>query len=443
MNGMPASIRPALRRLERRLAIGLFLDVWPAWAVASLLLAGLVAVVCRMFLPAAAASVHWLWLAPFLTAAPALIYCVMRAYRPGEVVAIADWLNGGQGMLLTLLETNDPAWAESPLAGDASKFPLPRLRPWRKLAALPAAVAFLATALWLPQRVPRGTNAILADDIAANLVATVAELKQQELITPDEEKKLDEEIERIRRGAEERVDASSWEAADALRDRVVTGVSEKQNALNWAEESLARYAAAAGAGTGADAVSQAHAGELMKALERLGQSGLLAGAPADVQRLLPSGRLPTDAASLRELMASLSKHLADTEGRFGALAKLGKEFGRFDPSEFPLDSSQSSPDGDGRPGSGGINRGRADAALTWGKESLPFDRFKAEPLPPGAARSADDWAPVVELPGTPGAAPTASAPAAARQYAAVAGQGAWRRTLAPRHQSAVKRYFEK
>jgi len=443
MNGMPASIRPALRRLERRLAIGLFLDVWPAWAVASLLLAGLVAVVCRMFLPAAAASVHWLWLAPFLTAAPALIYCVMRAYAPGEVVAIADWLNGGQGMLLTLLETNDPAWAESPLAGDASKFPLPRLRPWRKLAALPAAVAFLATALWLPQRVPRGTNAILADDIAANLVATVAELKQQELITPDEEKKLDEEIERIRRGAEERVDASSWEAADALRDRVVTGVSEKQNALNWAEESLARYAAAAGAGTGADAVSQAHAGELMKALERLGQSGLLAGAPADVQRLLQSGRLPTDAASLRELMASLSKHLADTEGRFGALAKLGKEFGRFDPSEFPLDSSQSSPDGDGRPGSGGINRGRADAALTWGKESLPFDRFKAEPLPPGAARSADDWAPVVELPGTPGAAPTASAPAAARQYAAVAGQGAWRRTLAPRHQSAVKKYFEK
>ena len=143
MNGMPASVRPALRRLERRLAIGLFL----------------VAVVCRMFLPAAAASVHWLWLAPFLTAAPALIYCVMRAYRPGEVVAIADWLNGGQGMLLTLLETNDPAWAESPLAGGASKFPLPRLRPWRTLAALPPAVAFLATALWLPQRVPRGTNA--------------------------------------------------------------------------------------------------------------------------------------------------------------------------------------------------------------------------------------------------------------------------------------------
>ena len=125
------------------------------------------------------------------------------------------------------------------------------------------------------------------------------------------------------------------------------------------------------------------------------------------------------------------------------LGRLGKEFGRFDPSEFPLDSSESAANGDGNPGQGGINRGRGDAPLTWGKESLPFDRFKAQPLPPGAARSPDDWAPVVELPGAPQESPAQSASSAARQYAAVAGQTAWRRTLAPRHQSAVKKYFEK
>ena len=135
---MPLSVRPALKRLARRLAIGLFLDVWPAWAVASLLLAGLVAVVCRMFFPGAASRLHWLWLAPVLTALPALIACARRAYRPAEVVAVADWLNGGQGMLLTLFENDDLAWAGSPLAEHASKFSLPRLRPWRKLAALPA-----------------------------------------------------------------------------------------------------------------------------------------------------------------------------------------------------------------------------------------------------------------------------------------------------------------
>ena len=440
---MPASVRPALRRLERRLAIGLFLDVWPTWAVASLLLAGLVAVVCRLFFPAAASRLPWLWLAPVLSSLPALTICVMRRYRPAEVVALADWLNGGRGMLLTLFENDDPVWAGSSLAADASSFSLPKLRPWRRLALLPPALLFLATALWLPQRLPRGSNAMLADDIAASLAATVAELKQQELITDSEEKKLEEEIARIRRGAEERVDASAWEAADALRDKVAAGVTEKQNALNWAEESVARYAAAAQGGANGDALAQAHADELMKALEQLRQSGLLAGAPADVQRLLQSGKLPADAASLRQLLASLSKSLADAEGRIGALGKLGKEVGRFNPSEFPLDSDRSSIDGDGRPGNGGLNRGRADASLTWGKESAPFDRFKAEALPPGAARSPDDWAPVVQLPGSPGESPGQSAASAARQYTAVAGQSAWRRTLAPRHQSAVKKYFEK
>ena len=444
MNELPVSVRPALRRLARRLAIGLFLDVWPAWAVASLLLAGLVALVCRMFVASAASRVHWLWLAPVLTTIPALIACFVRAYRPAEVVALADWLGGGQGMLLTLRERNDPAWADSVMLEHASTFALPRLRPWRRLAALPPALAFLAAALLLPQRMPaQGANPILADDIAADLTATVVQLKQQELITPVEEKRLEEEIERIRRGAQERVDASSWEAADALRERVAAGLSEKQDAVKWAEESLARYAADAQAGATGESRSEAHAAELTKALEKLAQSGLLAGAPADLQRLLKAGKLPADAASLGALAASLTKHLAETKGRFGGLAGLGKEFGRFDPAEFPLDSSQSAPDGDGAPGRGGINRGRADAPLTWGKESLPFDRFKAQALPPGAARSPDDWAPIVELPGAPRESPEASTPSAVRQYAAATGQTAWRRTLAPRHQSAVKKYFEK
>lgn len=442
MKAMPASVRPALRRLARRLAIGLFLDVWPAWAVASLLLAGLVALVCRMFFAGAASSLHWLWLAPVVTAVPALVVCFIRAYRPAEVVALADWLNGGQGLLLTLLETGDPAWADSPILERASTFALPRLRPWRKLAALLPALAFLAAAWLLPQRMPpQGSNAVLADDIAAGLTATVAELKQQELITPADEKRLQEEIERIRRGAQERVDASSWEAADALREKVAAGLSEKQDAVKWARESLDRYAAAAQAGSNIGPGSEASAAELTKALEKLAQSGLLAGAPADLQRLLKSGKLPADAKSLGELTASLSKYLGETNGRIGDLARLGKEFGRFDPSEFPLESGQSPPGED--PGRGGIDRGRADAALTWGKESLPFDRFKSEALPPGAPRSPDDWAPLVVLPGAPRESPELSAPSAARQYAATAGEAAWRRTLAPRHQSAVKKYFQK
>ena len=441
MTSVPVSLRPHLRRLARRLTIGLFLDMWPIWAVASLLLAGLLALVCRLFEPAAAPYLAWLWLAPVVAAVPVLILCVMRKYRPAEVVAIADWLNGGHGLMLTLMERMDEAWGGR-LEG-ASTVALPRLRPWRRLAWLPAALAFLAVALSLPQRIPRASTTVLAEEIADDLKTTLTELKQQQLVTPEEEKTLEQEIERIRRAAEERVDASAWEATDALREKVAATVAEKQDAVKWAEETLARYAAAAQAAPGGEVKPGAEAAELTKALENLAESGLLANAPPDLQRLLRGGKLPADPKGMRELAAAVSKYLAETKGRMGDLARMGKEFGRFDPSEFPLESNESGPDGDGNPGRGGINRGRGDAPLTWGKESLPFDRFKAQALPPGAARSPDDWAPLAEMPGTPQESAELSARSAARQYAAAAGQAAWRRTLAPRHQSAVKKYFDK
>jgi hypothetical protein len=441
MTGMPASFSPDLRRLARRLTLGLFLDEWPRWAVASLLLGGLVAVVCRMFVASAAPALPWLWLAPLATAVPVLILSVARAYRPGEVVALADWLSGGHGLLLTLQETGDMTWAGSERAATLSRFELPRLQPWRRLAAMPPAVAFLGLALWIPQRFPPDPS-VLADQIATDLTVTVAELKQQELITEAEEDRLEAEIERIRESAKQRVDASSWEAADALREEMSAALSEKADAARWAEESLARYAAAAEAGGSLGTGASAEAAEFSKALDKLAKSGMLATAPAELKALAKGARLPTDPRALRELQASLAKYLGEMSGRMASAGKLAKEAGRFDPAEFPL-ASEVPRDGDGEPGTGAANRGRADADLTWGKETAPFDKFKAKPLPPGAARSADDWAPVVELPGAPQESAELSRGGAARQYDAVAGQSAWRRNLAPRHQSAVKKYFQK
>ncbi len=438
---MPESVSPGLRRLGRRLAMGLFLDIWPAWAVGSLLVAGLVTLACRLFVPAAAPWLRWLWLTPVVATVPVVFLCLRRSYRPAEIVAVADWLNGGVGTLLTLYETNDPSWTNSDLATRASTFTLPRLRPWRRLVALPPALVFMAAAHWIPQRMPPHTNVVLAEAIAGNLTATVKELTQQQLLSPEEEQKIEEEIERIRKGAEQRVDASSWEAADSLRDKLSADIAGKQDAIQWAEQTLARYAAAAAGGPSPDGMAAPQSAELMKVLERLAERGLLAGAPQDLQRLAAGAKLPTDAASLRKLTAALAKHLQDINGRMAGVARLGKDPGRFDPSEFPL--GESGPDADGEPGRGGVNRGRGDADLTWGKETSPQDRFKSHALPPGAARSPDDWAPLVELPGAPRESPGASGSAAARQYDAVAGQSAWRRSLAPRHQSAVKKYFDK
>jgi hypothetical protein len=439
---MPATGEQALRRLARRLAIGLFLDAWPMWAAGSLALAGLATLISRVFIPAAAPQVRWLWLAPLFAALPALLIAYRRCYSAADVVALADSLTGGRGTLLALFETGDIAWRESALAATACAVSLPRLRPWRRMAVVCPAAAFMAAAFWIPQRLPQRTDALLANEVAGRLEATLTELKHEQLITAAEEERLNDEIERIRRGAERRVDASAWEAADALSDKMAAGVADKQNALQWAEEALARYQAASkGAGAGQRDVAGTQAAELTKALERLEQHGLLRGAPEDVRRLLEGARLPTDAASLKALMSSLSKHLRDANGRIAGLSQLGKAPGRFNPSEFPL-ASATSVDRDGVPGRGSVTRGRADADLTWGKETAPLDRFQDSALPPGAPRSPDDWAPVVEMPGAPDADPVLTSPSAARQYTAVAGQSAWRRTLAPRHQSAVKKYFE-
>ena len=54
MKDLPASVRPILRRLTRRVAFGLFLEIWPRWAIGSFLIAGTVALVCRMFFEGAA-----------------------------------------------------------------------------------------------------------------------------------------------------------------------------------------------------------------------------------------------------------------------------------------------------------------------------------------------------------------------------------------------------
>jgi hypothetical protein len=445
MTDLPASVRPLLRRLTRRLAIGLFLEIWPRWAIGSLLIAGTTALVCRIFFSGAAAFLPWLWLAPVLSIVPVVILCIRRAYRPSEIAALADSLGGGHGTLLTLLETNDPAWTGA--LERLTPFTMPRLRPWGKLAPVFACAIFLTATLLVPQRILRSTNTVLANDIVADLKTAVEELKKQDLLTPEEQKNLQEEIERIRKDALDRVDQSSWEAADAVREKMTASLNQKEDAVNWAEQSLARFAAAAQAGVPPTA---AQSEELANAIQKLAQTGMLGDAPADLQKLLGGEdaiaggnvKLPADPRQLRKLAAALAQHLGDRSRRFGDLRRLPKEAGRFDPAEFGEFNYEKQPDGDGDPGRGGINRGRGDAELTWGDEALPFDRFKSVELPPGSVRSPDDWSPVAVLPGAPKEAAERTLSSTGVQFAGTAGQAAVRRTLAPRHYSAVKRYFE-
>ncbi|MFO0981607.1 MAG: hypothetical protein U1E76_07610 [Planctomycetota bacterium] len=94
-----------------------------------------------------------------------------------------------------------------------------------------------------------------------------------------------------------------------------------------------------------------------------------------------------------------------------------------------------------QPGNGGVDRGRADAAMIWGKESAgQSDRFAVRVLKPGDYLDPDQSTTL----GVSQAAPEANpqrAPTDRTSVPADQGQGAWRRRLSPRHRDAVKAFF--
>jgi hypothetical protein len=452
MSHLPDPVRSVLRRLRYRLAIGVFLDYWPRWAAASLLLAGIVALTCRLWFPGV--ELPLLWIAPIIAGIPALIQSARHFYRPDHIAAIADSLGGGQGTLLALLETQDPAWTEFCEIKKFSTFPFPRFQVWRRFAMLVPAAAFLVIALMLPQRIPAAAKTALANDIAAELKIKLEALKKQDMIAPSEEKELQAEIERIRKDSLERVDASTWEASDSMREKFAAKIAEKQDAVKWAADVLSRFSktgesGSANAGASGSANSDVKTGELGAAIDKLAHTGMLANAPEELQKLLGGKdaiaggkcQLPKDAQSLKKLAASFKNYLGDQGKKFSDIAqRTGAS--RFDPSEYPpFNYDRDRPEGDGDPGTGGLSRGRADADLTWGRESRGFDIFKTQSLPPGSYRSPDEWVPFGNMPGAPKTSPELSGASSGMQYAGVA-QSAWRRSLAPRHYSAVKKYFD-
>lgn len=93
------------------------------------------------------------------------------------------------------------------------------------------------------------------------------------------------------------------------------------------------------------------------------------------------------------------------------------------------------------PGSGGVNRGRADAALTAGAETPhASSAFQARRLDPARIEDREQ----LKLLGVGSVAPDATEQGEAiglGAHGVDAGEAAWRRRLAPRHRHAVGSFF--
>ncbi len=95
----------------------------------------------------------------------------------------------------------------------------------------------------------------------------------------------------------------------------------------------------------------------------------------------------------------------------------------------------------GRPGRGGIDRGRGDANLDFtGSTKEAKDASKPERLPPGAARPAPSILLGVSRAEPQGKAvrDTGAGSAGAEGF----GAAAWRRRIVPRHRDAVRGFFD-
>lgn len=96
-----------------------------------------------------------------------------------------------------------------------------------------------------------------------------------------------------------------------------------------------------------------------------------------------------------------------------------------------------------QPGSGGVNRGRGDAEMTWGEESEgATDKFPLQVLPPAALEDLQNSGLLGVGRGSPTAEPNAEAAGNAAVSGSV-GKAAWRRRLSPSHRQAVKTFFSK
>ena len=263
----------------------------------------------------------WLLAAPALAILPAAVRLPFGAPTGLEqILAIIDALTGGDGAVLTFSNaTNQPA--ES---GTANRPRRARASAVHSMAA--ACRGGAGTGVSAHRLAPAAADACMvprrmADDVVAGLAATLAELKTHDLVTPAEEKQLEQEIERVKNAAREKMDASAWEAADAVYGRRWPRM-RRQNVTprRWREHCRALLRR----GRCRRQYGQRIGERRIVALEALARSGALAGAPADIQKMLASGKLPGDAASSRKtcrLACPVSRRRSGQCGRASAASE--------------------------------------------------------------------------------------------------------------------------
>ena len=456
-----APVHRWIDRFEKRLLWGRFLQRAAESLAVALFVFGTAVLIVRLWIPHAWPYV--LWLAVGVMPAAALAWYQARRSRDARsrAVAMLDQALDTGGLLMTLTEQPDPQWAERlPQAEIVWREALPRIRPRRFASYLALPLLFAVASCFVPLREASSTP-ILRNSVGQQATEQLEELLTalDEVLPEEEKKELEKEIEKLAEETRQTpLTHEKWETIDALRERMTARVEAATAEASKFSDAVAQLAKA---GDENLPLSEENLLRLEKdavdALQQLMKKGAFDSAPQSLkdqlQRLSQKKRLPSDPAEREKLLDELREHLDQEERKLSELRKKcegckslckGQCEGEGECEGQCEGKKSGSRDGDGRPGRGGVNRGRGDAELTWGDESdKDGTKFKETVLPPGMRDQPKEE--TVGLSKTaPNEEPAANAArGAARDIDPASGQTTWNRPLSPKHRNVVRKFFDK
>lgn len=406
-------------------------------------------------------------------AASAAVLAYRRIPSHESARALIDCHSRCGGLLMASSEIGLGVWQERmpPLV-------VPRLcwRGRRTWGLFWAACAFVAISFAVPQRyvTPMSQRPLNVESEVADLQRKIEILEEEQVLEPEQATEMAKKLERVAAEARGEDPAKTWEALDHLDEAAAAAARQS------AEEALAKTEKAAKAESLARGLGEAAAdldpAALSQAMEKLAE--LVNKAAADNEALrsalgeemcsaCQAGSL--DLGQCKELAACLGQCKEGLAGKLAQLAEAGlispqaldkiAELGQCDGAGLAEFLKEGEGEGlglscseqidlwlaEGRPGQGGVDRGRGDAPMTWTDPSSEEGvDFTEQALPPASVAALKEN----RLVGVSIGAPTVGAPAeptgqGGLDGAAAGGGSAHTHTILPRHRGSVKRYFER
>jgi hypothetical protein len=465
---MKRDLQSTLDLVQRSVTRGVFWTVLVRFSAIVLGVLGVLALLARSLLDMPLERVAWIFAAWACVPLLALWYARSKRLSRTGAAAWLDLQAGSSGIVVTSSERDGAAWSGALQSALQAPFQLPRAHVGRAGLALVLALLFAAAALWVP--IPRtvvGPPLALQKASIERVAEQLATLKEEVELEPSFTEEVEASLERIDQGEASSTAEATFEALDRALERLSEEAESRAEVALDAQAGLEQ--AAAGASTDAEAAQA----ELERAMRELSRAGMSRDVEESLQEAqgLEASELPP---GIELASGDIQKLAQDLNGRLGAklgklaragllkpgkleraareLAKLGeyrehvcdencaKQLGGKCSGTGQCQGSGHASDGS-TPGNGGISRGRADAALTYGEESAgQTERFEATPLPPSERLDLEHSVTFGVGATAPEVDPTAEA-AGLAPLDAKGGKSAWRRRLAPHHQDAVRTFF--